>query len=56
MATYNVKMSVVELLEADSEADAIRLLWNRVQQAGLSPFDDGEAFLSECDTEGNPTR
>jgi hypothetical protein len=46
---YNVRMTIVELVEADSAPGAIAKLGRLVQAAGFEPYEDGEedAFESE---------
>ena len=48
---YNVRMSIVELVDAESPEMAIAMLRKRVELAGLEPYVDGDdvpdAFLSE---------
>ncbi len=49
MAIYNVQVSIVALVEADSEADALKILRARIDQLGFTSYDgenDG-AFESE---------
>lgn len=52
--TYNVRMAVVELVEAESAESAIEMLRLRLRQAGFEPYEAYEntpdAFESEVDT------
>lgn len=57
MPTYNVLAAVVELIDADDEEAAHRILTKRLIAAGFDPYEDAEhpsAFLSDVDAEGNP--
>jgi len=49
MSVYNVKVSVVALIAADSESAAIAVLLDRLRKAGFEPYDgdEPEAFESE---------
>ena len=51
MTVYNVKVSVVELVTADSPEEAIRIFEDRLEASGYdvyeSDFDPSTAFESE---------
>ena len=48
MTLYNVAVQVVELVEADSQQEAIRKLLNMIYRVGLEPIEDtADAFESE---------
>lgn len=50
MKTYNVLVGVVDLVAAENESDAIRILEKRLQEAGFETIECGEvphAFESE---------
>lgn len=49
MTTYNVRITVVELVESDSAPGAIAKLRRLLQAAGFEPYEDGDedAFESE---------
>ena len=49
MTIYNVKISIVELVDADSPAKAMDKLRTRVHQAGLETCDEDlrDIFVSE---------
>ena len=49
MSTYNVALVIVELVEADSEEEAIAKLRAKVREAGLNEYEGQppDAFESE---------
>ena len=48
MALWNVRIAVVELVEADTADDAIQLLAQKLNGAGFDPLEeDRDAFESE---------
>jgi hypothetical protein len=49
VTTYNVRITVVELVESDSAPGAIAKLRRLLQAAGFEPYEDGDedAFESE---------
>lgn len=49
MALFNVKVSIVDLVEARTEADALKKLRARLRRAGFEEYEDdgADAFLSE---------
>jgi hypothetical protein len=50
MATYNVKISVVELIEADSPQAAIDAFYDRLSAARFEVLEgSGDAFESDDD-------
>jgi hypothetical protein len=49
MKLYNVRVSVVDLVWANSDTEAVKTLRARLDGRGFSPYeeDDYEAFVSE---------
>lgn len=48
MTLYNVSISIVDLIEADSPEEAIDALHRQILDAGLEPLEQsGDAFESE---------